>query len=163
VTAARAEEGHDTVRTLGDIGQYAVPGSALALALARRDGAGVKQLALASAVSMAIVYTLKPTVDRRRPTGGGQSFPSGHTTFAFTGAAFLQRRYGWAYGAPAYAVSAFVGWSRVHTDEHWSSDVLAGAALGIASGLVFARPFEGVVVTPTASHGGPGLAMTLTW
>ena len=58
---------------------------------------------------MAVVYVLKPLVDRTRPDGGHQWFPSGHTASAFAGAAFLQMRYGWALGAPAYAVASFVG------------------------------------------------------
>ena len=75
---------------------------------------------------MAVVYVLKPIVDRQRPDGGSQSFPSGHSASAFAGAAFLQRRYGWSYGAPAYAVATFVAYSRVESKRHWTSDVIAG-------------------------------------
>ena len=162
---ARADAGNrqETVRTLGDVGQYAVPGVALIVAVARQDRPGLGQLALASVTSLAIVHTLKPVVDRQRPDGGGGSFPSGHTAFAFTGAAFLHRRYGWGYGIPAYAVSAFVGYSRVYSDQHWTSDVLAGAAIGVGSSLLFTRRLRGVSVAPAAGDGQPGLSITLAW
>ena len=163
VARSGAGDGRDTVRTLGDIGQYAVPGTGLVVAVARDDRQGLVQLALASAASLGVVYTLKPLVDRRRPSGGGGSFPSGHTAFAFTGAAFLQRRYGWAYGIPAYAASAFVGFSRVHADEHWTSDVLAGAAIGIGASVLFTRRYRGMQVGPAPGNGQPGLSITFTW
>ena len=31
----------------------------------------------------------------------------------------------------AYPIASLVGWSRVQDDEHWASDVVAGAALGL--------------------------------
>jgi membrane-associated phospholipid phosphatase len=160
--ALGGDEPH-TVRTLGDVGQYAVPAAGVVVAIAHKDRRGLGQLALSSAVSLGIVHTLKPLVDRQRPSGGGGSFPSGHTAFAFTGATFLHRRYGWAYGLPAYAVSAFVGYSRVHADEHWTSDVLAGAAIGVGASLIFTRPYRGVSVTAVAGNGRPGFSITLAW
>ncbi len=161
--SAGAEEVNETIRTAGDIGQYAAPVAGIAVALAHHDGEGLRQLALASASTLALVHILKPTIDRQRPNGGGRSFPSGHTAIAFAGAGFLHLRYGWAYGVPAYAVGAFVGFSRVHSDEHWTSDVLAAGAIGIASNLVFTRRYQGVSVSPTAGAGQPGLSFTVTW
>ena len=72
------------------------------------DHHGLGQLGLAYASTMAVVYILKPIVDRTRPDGDGQSFPSGHAASAFVGAAFLQRRYGWRFGVPAYALANLV-------------------------------------------------------
>ena len=60
---------------------------------------------------------------------------------SFQGAAFLQRRYGWKFGAPAYAVSAYVGWGRIYAKKHDIWDVLAGAALGAGSAYIYTRPF----------------------
>ena len=54
---------------------------------------------------------------------------------AFAGAAYLQRRYGWGYAIPAYAVSTFVGYARVHNDKHHWHDILASA-------FVIAKPYE---------------------
>ncbi len=160
---AQAADARTTVRTLGDVGQYAVPAVGAVLSVARADRKGLGQLALASAVSVAVVYTLKPVVDRQRPNGGRHAFPSGHTALAFTGAAFLHRRYGLSHGLPAYAVSAFVGFSRIYTDEHWFSDVLAGAAIGVGANVLFTRRYRGVSVAPAAPNGQPGLSITLAW
>ncbi len=66
-----------------------------------------------------------------RPFSGNASFPSGHTAVAFALAAALDRETDsrWV-PLVAYPVAALVGWSRVEDDEHWASDVAAGAALG---------------------------------
>ncbi len=66
----------------------------------------------------------------------GNSFPSGHATFAFTlaavAAAFLPRA-----RVPIYAVATFIAISRVMLDKHYLSDVIAGALLGYAVAAFF--------------------------
>jgi membrane-associated phospholipid phosphatase len=62
------------------------------------------------------------------------SFPSGHTSTAFTLAllaAFIVRRNFWAYFFPVIAF--FVGYSRVYLAQHFVTDVLAGMFIGIVS------------------------------
>jgi membrane-associated phospholipid phosphatase len=161
--ASAREVPADTVETLGTVGSIALPAAGLAVAAAHADGRGVLQLAEAYGSAMAVVYILKPLVDRQRPDGGSQSFPSGHTASAFAGAAFLERRYGWKYGVPAYAVATFVGWSRVEAKRHWTSDVVAGGAIGIAGNLVFTHRWSHVVVQPIAVRRGGGLALRASW
>lgn len=68
-----------------------------------------------------------------RPNGGPRSFPSGHTPAAFVGAEFIRKNHGAAPGIAAYASAAFVGWTRVVSGNHWTHDVVAGAAIGILS------------------------------
>lgn len=66
-----------------------------------------------------------------RPFSGAESFPSGHTTVAFSIAAAIdhETRSRWV-PVIAYPLAGLVAWSRVHQRRHWTSDVLAGAALG---------------------------------
>lgn len=63
------------------------------------------------------------------------SFPSGHTAsaFAFAAAAGLEVP---ALGAPLAGTAALVGWSRLHGAQHFPTDVVAGAVLGTAVGVV---------------------------
>ena len=74
--------------------------------------------------------------DRARPFSRYDSFPSGHATVAFAAAAALdhESKAAWVPWV-AYPLAGLVGWSRVHDDRHWASDVVAGAALGTWVGL----------------------------
>ncbi|MES2003986.1 MAG: phosphatase PAP2 family protein [Bacteroidota bacterium] len=64
----------------------------------------------------------------------GLSFPSAHTSLAFNTAAMLDIRFHkWYITAPAYVWASAVGYSRLYLGEHYPSDVLAGAALGVGS------------------------------
>jgi membrane-associated phospholipid phosphatase len=153
----------DAVSRAGDVGAILLPAGAAAGAIMAKDHRGLGQLAEAWASTMAVVYVLKPLVDRTRPDGGHQSFPSGHAASAFAGAGFLQRRYGWGFGIPAYAVASFVGYSRVESKHHYTSDVVAGAAIGIAANLVFTHPREHVSVTFDAGRGHASSSITIAW
>lgn len=70
------------------------------------------------------------------------SFFSGHTSRVFTAAAAatqvarLRGRTGWKWVAVVgFGAAAATGWLRVAADAHWTTDVLAGAAVGTATGL----------------------------
>ena len=90
-------------------------------------------------------HALKATVREKRPDSDARnSFPSGHTAAAFSGASFIQRRYGWAPGAPAYLLAGYVGYTRVRADAHYPRDVLAGAALATAFTYCLTDPLPGV-------------------
>lgn len=65
---------------------------------------------------------------------GTSSFPSGHTSIAFTYAllmAFLLKRSFWTFFFPLIAF--FVGYSRVYLAQHFVTDVFAGLLVGTAS------------------------------
>ncbi|HPF47678.1 MAG TPA: phosphatase PAP2 family protein [Emcibacteraceae bacterium] len=112
----------------------------------------------------AVSFGLKKAISKQRPNGECcDSFPSGHATGAFMGASFIQKRYGWKYGIPAYLGAAFVGYSRIESDKHYTEDVLAGAAIGVISSYIFTTPYKGFEVTPIASNGFYGLSVHKTW
>ena len=52
---------------------------------------------------------------------------------AFAGAELVRLQYGNAWGAAAYGTAALVAYLRVFHSEHWMSDVLLGAGIGILS------------------------------
>jgi membrane-associated phospholipid phosphatase len=91
----------------GDVLQIALPLSARLATILQKDYQGTKQLAFSYASTMALAYALKYTTRRQRPEGRTtyDSFPSGHTSSAITGASFIQRRYGWKYGKYAYILA----------------------------------------------------------
>lgn len=76
--------------------------------------------------------------DRPRPhrirTPRTSSFPSGHASSAFTAAGILSQ--GDPLWPAYYGIAAVVATSRVYTKMHHASDVLAGAALGVALGVL---------------------------
>jgi membrane-associated phospholipid phosphatase len=99
-------------------------------------------------VASGINAALKSLVDRSRPpesigfdalvgVPGSPSFPSGHAMTAFAVAAavaLLAPRLRW----PVLGVAAVIGFSRVYLGVHFWLDVLVGAALGLAIGLLVA-------------------------
>lgn len=91
------------------------------------------------------------------------SFPSGHTTTAFAVASVLACGYKdkiWI-GITSYTIATLVGLSRVNDNEHWGSDVIAGAALGAFIGTTLSKiNFDGnknIKISPTAFNGGYGM------
>lgn len=133
----------DGIQTAGDVLQFVLPATAAGFTLIHRDGEGSLQLGESLAVTVGVTYALKYGFDAKRPNGGRQSFPSGHTSISFSSAEFLRKRYGWEYGLPAYAAASFVAYSRVESRQHYPRDVVAGAGIGILSSYIFTRPYQG--------------------
>lgn len=85
----------------------------------------------------ALTNGIKYTVREQRPDSGARnSFPSGHTATAFTGAELVRAEYGWGYGIAAYTVATGVAFMRLYNNRHWLNDVLAGAGVGIISAQI---------------------------
>jgi len=69
------------------------------------------------------------------PGSDNYSFPSGHATNAFAVASvFAAHSKGWVVPTVAYTLATSVAVARVHDNVHYTSDVIAGAAIGTAIG-----------------------------
>lgn len=149
------------VRTSGDIEAVLLPVAGLTAVLVRQDWQGLKQGAFSALATAGITYALKYSVKKDRPDHSDRhSFPSMHTATSFASAAFIQRRYGWKWGLPAYVLSAYVGWSRIYGKKHDGWDVLAGAAIGTGCSYIFTRPFaqkHQLTINPVAGDGCVGI------
>jgi membrane-associated phospholipid phosphatase len=88
---------------------------------------------------------VKVVARRERPTAGdqgghfekgGSSFPSGHSTQAWALAAVVATEYGNHKWVPyaSYGYAAFVDVARVLSQEHFTSDVFVGSAIGFFIG-----------------------------
>jgi membrane-associated phospholipid phosphatase len=100
-----------------------------------RFRAATYDVAQAAIVSMTYTTALKSAAHRTRPDGSNTlSFPSGHTSSAFAMASVFDAHYGPKVGIPAYAAAAAIGLSRIESNKHHLSDVLAGATLGYLVG-----------------------------
>lgn len=125
-----------------DIMVVALPVATLTGVLIGQDWEGLKQGALTAATAAAATLILKYTISEERPNHRNfHSFPSGHTVVGFATAAFLQRRYGWKLGGPAYGLAACIGAGRIWSRQHHWWDVAAGAAIGTGCAYIFTRPW----------------------
>lgn len=124
----------------------------------RRRAAGRGLLAIAIAAPLAngpgklLVRRRRPLPLRRAPllaTPRSSSFPSGHSAAALAFATATSAELP-LLGPALLPLAAVVAYSRVHTGVHYPSDVLAGAAIGVCSGLLAVR-------LPLGRHGGSEL------
>ena len=154
----------EDIATAGDITVTLLPTLAYGATWHLDDEDGRNQLYKSFFTNLGITEVLKQSVKRERPNHvDNKSFPSGHTSISFQTATFIQQRYGSKYGIPAYFAASFVGYSRVKSDWHFGSDVLAGAAIGIITSLYFTKPYKGVYLTPVARSGEYGISISKHW
>ena len=138
---------------------------AAVLTLVNKDEEGFRQFVLSTAVATCASYAMEAVITKPRPDGdGNHAMPSTHTMIAFNGASYLQQRYGWKWGVPAYAISTYVAWGRVYGQRHDVWDVLAGAALGAGCAFIFTRPFakgKEITVSPAVMDGAKGISLAM--
>lgn len=141
-------------------GSLAVGGWAFHHDFTQRMGTDVVKAVLTAGV---VTLAIKGGVGRARPRefpddpdmyypGKGffdnnfASFPSGHTSAAFSSATVLAMQLSKAHPKHSkwikfgmYGAATAVGLSRMYEDAHWASDVFAGAAIGTLSGIRIVR------------------------
>ena len=155
----------DEVEKAGDVLQYLIPAAAYGATFYFEDPDGRVQFYKSFVANLSITYGLKEIINKNRPNGSGseKSFPSAHTSGAFQGATYIHRRYGFKYAIPAYLASTLVGYSRVQSDEHYTSDVIAGAVIGIASSFYFTKKYKQFEIEPSVENGSYGLLISRKW
>jgi membrane-associated phospholipid phosphatase len=99
------------------------------------------------------------------------SLPSGHAATAFASAVFLSTVYArlhptsparpWIWGGSLAAATA-VGYLRYNAGKHFPTDVIAGAALGVAIGWAVPRMHEGDRVSVAVAPGADGTVVGLS-
>ena len=125
-----------------------VPAGMAAAGLIKHDNnlTGNACVALAAtAIGAGVTTAMKYSFNRDRPfitysdiakksDAGSPSFPSGHTSIAFSTATSLSLAYPkWYIIVPTYTWAGAVGYSRIHLGVHYPSDVLVGALVGAGS------------------------------
>ena len=125
----------------------AIPFGILAISLINHNQEGERnayEIVAGLAMSTVATEAIKVIVKRPRPyqtysdiypdqIDNGNSFPSGHTSIAFSTATSLALIYKkWYVAVPAFAWASGVGYSRIYLGQHYPSDVVAGALVGAA-------------------------------
>lgn len=157
---ANAQKNWDAAST---IGAYSLLAASIGAPVAERDKQGAFQAVGSFAAAQAVTQGLKYTFPETRPDRSDRkSFPSGHTSTAFAAAASLYERQGAKVGIPAMAIATFVGIARVKADKHHWYDVVAGAGIGLASGLLITRkPGRNMALIPYGDTNGGGISFAM--
>ena len=105
-------------------------------------------IAVANAIMGTVITVMKHSFQEERPDGSNNlSYPSGHTATAFTNASLLFYEYKDAnlwYASSGFLFATATGVLRIANNKHYASDVLTGAGIGTAVGLLVSywHPFQ---------------------
>jgi len=157
---------NDGIETAGEVLRIALPVAAGGLSLYREDYDGVLQLGVSEIFALGSSLLLQQLIREQRPDKSDwHSFPSDSAAMAFSAASYLQIRYGWDYGLPAYAVASFVGYSRIEADKHHWYDVVAGAALGWAASEITTVRYRNFQINAAPGFGETplGFSVSASW
>lgn len=112
----------------------------------------------ANAISIGVTQIMKHTIKAERPDAtDNYSFPSGHTAIAFTNASLLFYEYKdtniW-YASSGFLFATATGAMRIANNKHYTSDVLAGAGIGMAVGTIVSywNPFKSFTLGKNKAH-----------
>ncbi len=155
----------DDFKTLEEVGTFAVlPVFAGVMTMVQADKDGFAELTKSVFSAETITFGLKCLINEKRPNGEAQSFPSAHAASAFSAAAFVQRRYGGKCGVPFYLAAILIGADRITSNQHYPQDVLAGAAIGIGTSLLFTHKLDKnkIAIYPLLNR-PTSLVISLAW
>lgn len=119
-------------------------------------------LVRAQIIAGGLTQSLKLVAQRDRPDGGRHSFPSGHSASSFATAVVLQRHLGWKASLPAYGLATYVAAARLSENQHFLSDVIFGAGIGLVAGraVTIGHGTHTFAVSPVVEHGGVEVTFT---
>lgn len=149
--------------TASSIGAYGLLAISVGTPIAKGDKQGALQAAGSFGAAQIVTQGLKYAFPERRPDGSDmKSFPSGHTSTAFAAAASIYERQGIKAGIPAIAVATLVGVARVKADKHHWYDVVAGAGIGLTSGLIITHKHnQKMALIPFGDTKGGGISFAM--
>ncbi|MDO4344162.1 MAG: phosphatase PAP2 family protein [Eubacteriales bacterium] len=139
-----------TITHLGDGGLFWIALGLILLCFKKTRRWGVCVLTGLLFGALITNVALKPLVARERPCWINDtvqllianptdfSFPSGHSQASFVSATaiFMNDR---KWGTAAYVLAALIAFSRLYLYVHFPTDVLVGAVIGIAAGILTER------------------------
>lgn len=145
---------------IGDFLSLAIPTIAYASTFYVDDEEGRDEFYKSYGVTMVSTVLLKQTVRAKRPDNDDRdSFPSGHTSSAVSGAVFMHKRYGFYAAVPLYLGAIYTGYSRIKSNRHYPKDVWAGALLGGLSSWYFTSEYKGIQIAPKVNEQYQGLQL----
>lgn len=175
------------VQNLGGTPSVLIAGGTWLAGVAFKDpeirATGVDTMATMGIAQLLLAIPLKEITGRSRPSadkgahdfhpfGGGQSFPSGHTTQAFALASVIAEHADtpWVSGL-SYGLAGLVGVARIEQRQHFLSDVVAGGLIGTFVGKTVVRYNQSrrgeagskvaMSFTPMIQPGGYGVSLAL--
>jgi hypothetical protein len=176
---ASKDDAADAFRKVGQPEVWAlVPavmiGAGLALKKPGLERSGLRAVTSAAlaggitAVVKEVIGRVRPDVEGAepldfKPFSGNASMPSGHTSAAFGFSASLADDVHplWAK-IGLYALATGTAWSRVYNNKHWTSDVVAGAVVGITSAKLVGGKWQVWGIHPPAIF-TDGHEVTVSW
>jgi len=125
-------------------------------------GVHTARVADALLVTGAITEGLKALTREKRPdTDEHNSFPSGHTSAAFT-VATVESAIHPRQGAMWFAGATAIGLSRIKLKRHHTQDVIVGALIGIAVGRLEVAQSRGIVFRQWIHNDEPGTPISIS-
>lgn len=125
---------------LGDIVTIIVPTLALAKTIYENDNRGIPYYLGNFIVVNLGTAGIQNIVHEKKPNGKSmKSFPSGHTSAAFSGATYVNFRYSFHEAKWLYLMATFAAFSRVYVRNHYTHDVLASAVFSFLSSYLIVK------------------------